>query len=672
LLTAAAGDRLRIFCRIRRLAAPANPGERDLRAFHRADRKLCQLHAAFPDCVQVLDHAADNGWIPRLRRLRGHFSQMLDQHLNDDNRDLADAILLGIRESVPREQIDAFFLTGTTHLLAISGFNVAILASGFFFAARRGILPFRTSLIGVMALTIGYALLTESQPPVLRAAILIQVLCVSWLARRKPHPFNALTLAALIVLIINPADLFRVGPQLSFIAVAVLGWISTRPGEQESKLDPLDQLIWRSRPWFVRARHTVGQSIWGMIFASLLVWLLTLPLTMCEFHLLSPVAIVLNLVLFVPMAAILYGGAAVLVLGWLIPPLAAIPGAICNVSLNLLRSIVESAQGWPASHFWVAGPGPLWTFVFYVGVFYCAVATRWRPNRKWSWALAIGWWTLPMMFHAARAIWEAPHLQCTFVSVGHGTSVLIRLPRGETVLYDCGHLGTPKPGVEAIAAVLWSNGVTHLDAVVLSHADADHYNALPGLLERFSVGAVYIGHAMFAPKTDALRFLRQSIEQADVAIRGVSNQHQFRIRDATMRILHPPDGARFGADNDASIVLFIEYAGFRMLLPGDLEGVGVELLTIQPALDTDLVMAPHHGSLTVDPRDFLDWSTPEASVISGRWEHGAGAAIEYYRQWSKSAFHTGRDGAVLVEIRSDELTIASFRERRTAKFAKPE
>ena len=126
-------------------------------------------------------------------------------------------------------------------------------------------------------------------------------------------------------------------------------------------------------------------------------------------------------------------------------------------------------------------------------------------------------------------------LHCTFVSVGHGCSVVLELPGGQTVLYDAGSLGSPEAAARSIASVLWSRSITHLDAVVLSHADIDHYNALPELLERFTVGVVYVSPVMFDPvlpsgSQTALEHLRKRIGDTGVPIREIWAGDRLRTR----------------------------------------------------------------------------------------------------------------------------------------------
>ena len=166
-------------------------------------------------------------------------------------------------------------------------------------------------------------------------------------------------------------------------------------------------------------------------------------------------------------------------------------------------------------------------------------------------------------------------LDCTFVAVGHGTCVVLELPDGQTMLYDAGQLGSPSAGARSISSFLWSRGITHLDAVVISHADIDHYNALPELLRRFSVGVVYVSPVMFKDESLATQTLQSAIHDAGVPLREIRSGDRLRVGGGCLiDVLHPPHRGVLGSDNANSIVLAIEFDGHRLLLPGDLESPG--------------------------------------------------------------------------------------------------
>lgn len=290
LLGVKAGDRVQIFGQFALPEPQQNPGEFDFAAHNRADRKLCLLRCGYPDCVSVVQPGSAwnlRGWLDDVRtRAAG----VLQRRLNAGQSPMASAILLGARETVDREQTEAFFQTGTIHLFAISGLHVGILAGALFAIARCGLMPRRGALLFVIVLTVGYCLLTDARPPVVRATILVVTTCFAWMSLRRMSLVNTLSLAAMVVLAINPADLFRTGPQLSFLAVATLAWFQRYLLRTEPD-DPLDRLIARTRPWHVKGAKFVGRYVWKLFVVSAVIWLIALPLVMFRFHLFSPVSL---------------------------------------------------------------------------------------------------------------------------------------------------------------------------------------------------------------------------------------------------------------------------------------------------------------------------------------------------------------------------------------------
>jgi competence protein ComEC len=201
-----------------------------------------------------------------------------------------------------------------------------------------------------------------------------------------------------------------------------------------------------------------------------------------------------------------------------------------------------------------------------------------------------------------------------------------------------------------------------LDAVVLSHADADHYNALAELLERFSVGVVYVSPVMFEDESKALTALRVAIKDAGVPIREIRAGDRLDVRGATqIEVLHPPRHGIIGSDNANSIVLRIDHAGKTILLPGDLESPGLDDVLAEEPLDCDVVLAPHHGSGNSNPPGFAIWSSPNWLVVSGDPGEGDPVTIAAYANAGARVLHTAASGAVRVVVQNGQLEIRTWR-----------
>ncbi len=658
----AAGDRLRIVAQLLGPSPALNPGQLSFAEFERAERRLSRLAASHPDCVMV--QGRGRRWTPRnlLQQLRWRSSTMLWRILSHEQGGLADALLLGAREQLDRDRVNAFFYTGTIHMLSSSGLHVGILASGFFLLARTSWLSPRAALVATMLLTIIYALLTDARAPVIRATILVCVVCLGWILRRPAFAFNSLAAAALVVLAWNPCELFRTGAQLSFLAAAVLAWFALR--WTVPTRTPLDKLLERSRPWPRRFAHDVGRKVWGLAAVSALIWIVTLPLVMYRFHLVSPVALVLNVVLSIPITVALFCGFGVLVSGWLMPPLAFLFGAVCDAALWSLEACVQAAQHVPGSYFWAPGPDLWWVVGFYVMLAIVVAGAGWRAMRNWGAALLIGWvacGAAVAQWRTAQALRGQPALQCTYLAVGHGTCVVMELPGGQSLLYDAGSLGASHVPAHVISSFLWFRGIRHLEHVVLSHADLDHYNAMPRLLEQFRVGTVYVSDVMFREFDDALTELHTAIATTNVRVAQLHEGSRIPSGGpARMCVMHPPPRGVAGNDNANSIVLEIQFAHKRIVLAGDVEDAGLEALLARPPIDCDVAMAPHHGSPHSDPVRFAAWCSPEWVIISGGHRHRHDHVAPLFEKAGVRVMNTATEGAIRVVIDSSGVRVSPW------------
>ncbi len=658
-----AGDTVQVFAKLTRAAPPENPGDFDYENYRRRDRQLCHLKAQYPDCVVVTKRGAAWNWRRWSATVRNAGEAALHEYMPYDQATLAAALLLGKRKQLSYERTEQFFLTGSIHLLAISGLHVGILAYFFFAAGNSGFASRRNTLLATIVFVVLYAIVTGGRTPVVRSAVLVTVFCVSAYCGQKPLSFNTLAGAALVVLMISPAQLFEAGAQLSFLAVATLvycaPWLARRAID-----DPLDRLIAASRPWPLRLWQAAVSYVGRVCLAGLVVWAMALPLAMYHFNLVSPIALLLNPLLMLPVAAGLISGFLVMLTGWLFPPAAVAAGWICGQSLWLLESMVGAAAPVPGGHWYTPGPSLLWVLVFYFGAALLVTAPRLRPVLHWRLAMPACWVAVGMTGAGfAMPDGSKPALRCTVISVGHGSSILLELPDGRNMLYDAGHLAPPETGASTIARVLWSRGIRRLDAVVISHADADHYNCLPALLKKVPVGVVYVSPVMFEQEetSASLAALKHRILEAGVPVRLLSAGNNLEVgAGAEIETLHPLPRGVIGSDNANSIVLRVAYQGRSILLPGDLEPPGLTDVLAEATPPCDVAVAPHHGSPRSKPQAFVDWCQPQYVIISaGRAEYSREYKAGYLRTGVR-LLHTAETGAVTVTIEDGQVHVAKW------------
>ena len=482
----------------------------------------------------------------------------------------------------------------------------------------------------------------------------------------RASAINLLAASALVVLALNPSELFRGGTQLSFLGVAVVVgcvqpvWLRPVP-------DPLERMLETYMTWPELTQRWFLKHVKTLFLVSFLVWIFVAPLVLYHFNIITPSGFLISPVLWPFVAMALVAGLGVCTIGFVFPPAAWLMGKICGGCLFATESTVAWASQLSWGHAYAPGPPVWWLIVLYGAMGIVALVPQFQNSVKRLTALAALWVAIGF----GVAAWhprQSDGLHCSFLAVGHGTCVVLEFPSGQTMLYDAGSLGSPEGATNAISAFLWERGISHIDAVVISHADVDHYNALPGLLERFDVGVVYVSPLMFDPWANsgdltAPNFLKQTIVAANVPLREVWMNDRLRVADeaVNIEILHPPRFGVPGRDNANSLLVLVEYAGARILLPGDLESPGIESVMAEPPLDTDILLAPHHGSRFSDPPGFAAWCTPNWVVMSdGSSPDATSFSSTSYRTAGAEVLHTSQSGAVEFSVEPQGIAQRQF------------
>ena len=608
---------------ISRVEGPLNPGEFDPRPMLQGRGIRLRLLVDGPSGIWDDPTGVDWPWTRRLGAVRAWSFRQLAAGLDPATLPLAAALLLGRREAVDPEVNDAFARTGTTHLLAISGLHLQLLAIVMGTLAR-GVGVGRRPTFGLVAVgTVAYAGLVGLAPSVVRSAAMTVGVCLAGWRHRCSTPGNLMAAAALATILGNPSDLFDVGCQLSFLAVAAIVWLVPAVLARDApQLKPLDLLERRTEAWW-RAQRRLGLTyLRAGVIGSSVVWLAAWPLVALRFHLVSPVAILLNIPLIplTSLALLLSGLTLASSAVW--PPLGAPFAWACGRSLDGTEAIVRAATTWSWGHQF--GPGPN---AVAVGLFYAilagatvALASRWPAARvrPWWWgtlACGVGLAVQPLLpvwpGEAAADVW----------AVGHGLSVAVRSPSGRTALYDAGKMGDPHVGRRVIAPALWSTGVARIDVLILSHADSDHFNGVLDLLDRFAIGSVRVPPGFADPKNPAAARLIAAIQARGIAVAPIAAGDLIDLGSGlTMTARHPEPGATAGTDNARSVVLEVIHQGQALWLTGDLEREGLTRLLQLPRPDPPIaaMLAPHHGGRTANPVALYDWARPGTVAVSQR------------------------------------------------------
>gem|GEM_PF-982971 len=651
------GDMVVAYAMAQRVTPAQNPGQNDFALYERLHRRLFSLTIFSPDHARV--DAAQSRWhyARVVDQWRDYFSSALERYVGVPHHSLAQALLLGQREQITKAHRDRYVQAGVIHLLAISGLHVGILASGIWLLQRMGWLPRRVGLLVLAVLIIAYTLLTGSKPPVVRAAVLVLSLCIGQHDGRVTRGIDSLALGGILLLIWNPCHLFMLGVQLSFMAVATLMILARTAVEP---LEPLQSLIANSRPWFVKAWRTATSSVAELLWLGTTVWLVTTPLVVANFQIASPVALILNPLLSIPIAVVLFSSLLTLLFAPAVPLLSSFFGWLSSVALHCVESLIDVGLAVPGGRLHCASPSPWW-IIGHLILVYLLLTLSTRSRQRWC-AVVMAIWIAAGLALSHHRNASPEELTCTFLSVGHGTCVVVELPNGDICVYDAGCLGAADYAGKMITAALRQKRIHSIDMLVLSHADADHYNAAPYLLREFPIKKVVVSSSMFARPAPPLRELAQTIKAAGAEQHHIASGGQLAdSNDFELNVLHPPPDRTFHSDNANSIVLSIQFQGIRILLPGDLEADGMQHLLSTAGQSHQIALAPHHGSLRSRPAEFSSWCNPETVIISGRDGETLDESIAEYRRLAAHPLSTTK-GAIQVTIRAKAVEVKQWRD----------
>ncbi len=642
-----AGARLRIYGQLARFGAARNPGNPSSKSYWEARGVGARCDVSTPRAVQCIGSAPSWSVACWLTAWREHTRAAIGRYVRGEQQGLALAMILGDRGQLPDEDVRRFRANGTAHFLAVSGMHVAVALAGWWWLVRSLPRLRRHAWWCTLILAGLYAEFTGGQPPAWRAALGVSAW---WLARGLGRPVarrQLLAVVALLLFVRRPASWTEPGVQLSLAAVAaILWWLDTQPPFRSPS--PLERLLDESTPLWKKIPRSVVSHFCHSLGMSLAVTMVLVPLVWHYFQQIPIAGILLTPLLAILMAVALWSGLVLSLFSTsaigTLP--AAIAGGCCSEALRWSQECNRIASSWLAP---VSGPAPSEAFCL---VFYSMFAILWtwqgqafslRRGAALTGAYLLAGWSF-----VART---APvDFECVFFSVGHGTCVWVHTPDGRDWLYDAGTMGDPRVTSVHIARSLRWLGVRRLDGVVLTHADADHYNLLPSLVREIPIGQVLLPPPMLRRLARGQPDWFDSLVARGVEWSATAEGDRFDFGSVQLEVWHPPAEGGDGADNESSCVVALKYGDGWMVLPGDIEGRGLERLWSKYAVGRrvplGVLMAPHHGSRHSRPDQWHRRYRIGHVVISGSRRHAQATC----RRWDRPetvVWHTAH-GAVRV------------------------
>ncbi len=654
------GDKIEITGNIFSPRPPTNPGQFDYKKY------LCRseppiralISVADPSNVKLLSRNNESLIFRYIFSLRKKFLNTIYSVTGQSKPSILTSLLLGEREDVQPQVMDAFIKSGTIHFLAISGLHVGILVvvANLIFL----ILSVNTKVSGyiIIVLVIVYAILTGMKPPVLRATIMVVVYYVAIILNRRWNTPCGIAAAAMFILIRNPSELFNAGFQLSFLSITGILLMAHRIEPYLQRTPGLEERLCNSLS--TKILHFFEIYCAKTLSVSIAAWLAVAPVSAFYFHIIAPLSIPLNIVIFPLIWLALVSGFIFMTVGSIFLFLAVPFAWIATIADYIIIKIISFSTISHVTFFYTCSLTAAWLVLYYILGMVLINSERLKLRR--SRVIIIVLLTGSVYFFSNLIDSEKDQLRLTCLDVGHGSAVFIEFPNGKNLLFDCGSFSNYDIGKWIVAPFLWKQRIKKIDTVVISHQDTDHCNGLPSIMERFKIGTLLTTKRCSISATG--NKLLQSAKTNGIKTGMISAGDEVTGYENTkIAVLNPPNDpaiASLLSVNDASSVLKINCFGYVVLLCADIEEDGINRLVLyyKNNINSDIIIVPHHGRHSNNSNILADHVKPEYAVISAKDQGPSESTIEAYK--NAKILQTGRSGAITVTIKETGINVAPF------------
>lgn len=636
------GDRICVKGIMKAPQPPGNPGEFNYPLYLAHQGIYYNLAVKKPGDLQLISR--EQGILKWVDAFRARGGKAARQSLPEQEAAILLGMLLGSREGIDENQYDAFQKTGIIHLFSVSGLHVGFLLLLVTWITNLLGLSKRSKFLSGVLILIIYGTMVAWPVCVLRSIIMGAIGLLAYYSGRTNSLLNAMAIAGIISLLINPASLFTISFQLTFLAAWGVVYIFP---------------VLRSLP---ARKHW----LWDLLLLPAAAELSVLPMIAYYFNIFTPASILTNiLVAWLSGAAVILGFAAFFLAAF-IPWLAALMLYPAGLMIELILWIVSWMQLLPGAYIWVKTP-PVWSMLAYFSALIIFLqAVQHHSFRKYSQPAAAVIVLFFMLILIPAGFYNRGELEMHFIDVGQGDAILLKTPQGKFVLIDGGGSSFYDVGKNTLLPYLHRRGIRTLALAVNTHPDVDHLQGLLTLAANMPVKAFGLPADLAgSPDYNALGNITQS---RWIPVLPLAAGQEIRLEKGLMIKVLQPAGHQYAKmnNNNQSVVLQVSYGSFSALLTGDIETEAMQSLLADRRLATTVIVkVPHHGSKGSMVKEFYRQVQPRLAVISvGRnnlYGHPWPGTLTMLQEEHIQTLRTDQAGAVIVRSDGQKIWVEPTR-----------
>ena len=642
---------------------PRNPGQFNRRIYESG--KKIDFYLENPTVLEVKEQRSGVREVVEIWKTE--MMNRCEKIYPDEEAGILEAMLFGEKSELSGDIKELYQAAGISHVLVISGLHISLLALAVAGILRRLGFPMPVWVMLSVGVLAGYGILIGQPTTAVRALLMFFVLQGARLLGRSYDLLSALAFAGILMLLDNPDLILDGGCRLSFCAVIGVGWYVSEKNKIFRSIGEKEKRKNRGKG----GKGSNAGAILENIRAGWYLWLFTLPVMLDTFYQVSVVGILWNLVA-IPLLPVIIasGGLGVVLAGWNIF-LGSLAGSPAYGMLQLYQEIGNISEKLPVGMWTPGQPSKPVIAGYYLVIFLLVLVEKQLIKREKRWKIrkifpGMELCSMLLLLLLMAHPWQQRE-KITFLDVGQGDASLLQ-SGGQTLLLDGGSTSQKNVGTYVILPYIKQQGISCLEAVVLTHTDQDHINGVTEVLEEGKKGWLTVKNLMYPywmEGTEQGKQLKKLAEEAGASCRKIRAGDRLTIGKAEAVVLYPKEQEKIAEPNAGSLVLFWKWEGVRAMFTGDLpEEKERELLQNLPACE--ILQVGHHGSATSTCREFLEQVQPSLAVIScamkNRYGHPSPDTVDRLKKTGCEIRYTMRSGAITIRKRGREILVTEYLE----------